>query len=441
MVSKYERPAQRSLLRRIAGRATQELRNLGRRVSNFGLYPIAWILSKLSATRYVSLANHRIGHLALDTDCFFKEMALAATSQEANMQEVVALTRETEPCNPALMEYWKTYAEQNGIRLLDGRDHPFLRRLSSLSPTGIPTVYNTGISVSAVLAGRDFRMIRGIGKSSYQVYHDWGDRHPLLSLSNEHRQRCREAMVREWGISESDWFVCLHNREAGWDRMIDSDAKAGKKDFRNSDIATYQLAAKAVAEAGGWVIRMGDSTMTRLAAAGWERTIDYAHSGLKSDWMDLFLCANARFFLGTNSGLFALSTVFGVPSAMCNLVPMTGMALLKGDLCVPKLLRSRETGRLVPFPEILQSQYHLSNNGDLYDHWGLEIIDNTPEEIADLALEAMAKLDGSFEEHEEDDELQIALLGLIGEGHMCYQSASEFATSFLRRHRDLVLPS
>ena len=47
--------------------------------------------------------------------------------------------------------------------------------------------------------------------------------------------------------------------------------------------------------------------------------IDYACSDLRSDWMDIFLCAQCRFFIGCQSGLSAVPSVFGVPVVMTDL--------------------------------------------------------------------------------------------------------------------------
>ena len=51
---------------------------------------------------------------------------------------------------------------------------------------------------------------------------------------------------------------------------------------------------------GGWVIRIGDSNLSPLPALA--NFFDYCRSEMRADWMDIFLLANCRFMLGTNSG-------------------------------------------------------------------------------------------------------------------------------------------
>ncbi|MGH6682132.1 MAG: TIGR04372 family glycosyltransferase [Bradyrhizobium sp.] len=48
------------------------------------------------------------------------------------------------------------------------------------------------------------------------------------------------------------------------------------------------------------------------------RAADYAHSGFKSDLMDIHLIRNARAFIGTTSGLTNVAVSLGIPSAIVN---------------------------------------------------------------------------------------------------------------------------
>ncbi len=398
-----------------------------RRVTNFLFYPASLLLGRVFGIRIANLRSHRIGHLAMDVDCFLKECILDG----ANSKTFGAIY-DPVPCNSAMLDYWISSFPD---RILTGPKAQIAGRLGEIEPSRYPMIYNSAVPVPAILQGDDFRDIRPLGSSVYHVYTRWGDRLPLVQLTKEHRERGRD-ILKQWGIGKDDWFVCLHARESGWDAIVDDADKARRKSFRNSDINTYRIATETIAKAGGWCIRMGDSSMTRLPA--WERTIDYAHSTAKADWMDLFLCADSRFFLGTNSGLFGVACVFGVPCALCNLVPMTGMPVGSRDIGIGKLLKHRSSGELISFPEILETKYHLSNNGDLYDLWDLDYIDNSEEEIGDLASEMIQRLDGSFEESENDRDMQNHMLKMINQRHMCHMLSSQFATTFLRRHSALV---
>lgn len=48
----------------------------------------------------------------------------------------------------------------------------------------------------------------------YVIDARWGRRRPLLRLRDAHRQR-GEAVLRELGMPQDAWFVCVHAREGG----------------------------------------------------------------------------------------------------------------------------------------------------------------------------------------------------------------------------------
>jgi putative glycosyltransferase (TIGR04372 family) len=96
------------------------------------------------------------------------------------------------------------------------------------------------------------------------------------------------------GLPENSWFVCLHVRESGFR------GDKGRRERRNSNILNYIPAIKEITSRGGWVVRLGDDTMTPLPSM--ENVIDYPFTKYKSDFMDLCLIQNCRFFIGVPSG-------------------------------------------------------------------------------------------------------------------------------------------
>ena len=108
-------------------------------------------------------------------------------------------------------------------------------------------------------------------------------------LAEDDYRVCQEAMS-QMKISSRDWFVCLHVRESGY--------RGDSSINRNSSIENYFKAIKAISDAGGWVVRIGDATMAPLPEM--DRVVDYVHTGFKSEAMDLYLISQCLFFLGTN---------------------------------------------------------------------------------------------------------------------------------------------
>jgi len=97
---------------------------------------------------------------------------------------------------------------------------------------------------------------------------------------------------RRMSLPDDAWFVCLHVREGGWHKDL--------MDERNASIGNYLEAIREVTSRGGWVVRMGDASMTRLPPM--ERVIDYPFTPSKSYAMDLYLIAECRAYIGMQSG-------------------------------------------------------------------------------------------------------------------------------------------
>jgi len=114
------------------------------------------------------------------------------------------------------------------------------------------------------------------------------------------------------GMLETDWYVCLHVREAGFRD------DAGRREYRNSNICNYIKAIKEITSRGGYVVRMGDNTMLRLP--NMERVIDYPFTDYNNDVNDLLLIKYCFFYLGTQSGILDVANLFFKNVLLTNMV-------------------------------------------------------------------------------------------------------------------------
>jgi len=253
-------------------------------------------------------------------------------------------------------------------------------------------------------------------------------RHPLLGVSAELVARGRAELER-LGVPSDAWFACLHVRELGfW---------AERNDPTNSPrvarVESYFPALRAIVSAGGYVVRLGDPSMRPLPPMG--GVVDYALSDAKSDWMDVFLSASCRFLVGTNSALYQTAISFGVPAVATNWMPLSSFPMQRRDIVLPKLLRSRDSGRMLTFADMLALPRDVWS-GYLYQHHGLDVVDNTADEILEAVDEMLAKLAGVWPNIEaraarEERFKRIAV------SH-CVQVNGAIAAGFLARHADLL---
>lgn len=268
--------------------------------------------------------------------------------------------------------------------------------------------------------------------ASAEIFRAWEEagRAPLLTLSEAEMKKGR-ACLRELGVPDGAWFVCLHVRESGFKQEQGYNAVEG---VLSAEIGTYLPAIRAVTERGGWVIRIGDQKMQPLPPM--PGAIDYAHSALKSDWMDVFLLGACRFLIGTSSGPAYIPPLFGVPCALTNWLP-TGQRPFNGrDIYIPRLYHAGFPPRMLSFAEIMAPPVGYALGYVHAEELGLAPVPNTPEEIREVVSEMLDRLDGALSYTEMDEALQSAF-DAVAETNLCIGNARA-GRAFLRRYRHLL---
>jgi putative glycosyltransferase (TIGR04372 family) len=194
---------------------------------------------------------------------------------------------------------------------------------------------------------------------------------------------------------------------------------------------------EAIVKRGGWVVRMGDPTMKKLPHM--EHVVDYAHLKIKSDWMDIFLSASCRFFLGSNSGPHYAAAVFGVPGAIANYSPMSiSLSYGTNDIGIPKLVWSIRENRYLTFGEVFAdpiSNYRLDS---LFTKAGVKVVENSPEDITGLAMEMFDRIENKASYTGEDEILQESFKSLMNPSHYSYGAISRVGRDFLRKYKHLL---
>lgn len=176
--------------------------------------------------------------------------------------------------------------------------------------------------------------------------------------------------LRKRGIGDSDWFVCIHVRELGY---YDD---AHTLTPRCASIERYGEAITAITEAGGWVIRVGDPTMTPLPTT--PRVLDLAIDQPPSAGRLMsYVTASCRFFICMQSGPHDTAMLFGRPRLIMNMYsPAFGLPFLPSDAGVFKYVSSMQTGEsLTPAEQLGSLDFfgphgHMSVGGSRYTELG-----------------------------------------------------------------------
>ena len=385
--------------------------------------------SAYAGSTQIRVLNHSwfiaIGHVAM-MDFYFKNILLQR--QQRPSRVLIPMSPNHIPGRLVAYRYAKYGAEfcrPYEVELAhDKLAAPLDLKWSQLAPEAHNAVYDTFWEYEA--HGRCDLYTHAVAE--IQAQWEQEERPPLVALDETERAALAH-LKRQLGIPEDDWFVCLHVRETGfhrrWNELYPS--------ARDAKIEDYRQAVEAIASRGGWVVRVGDPSMKRAPEA--ERLIDYVHSPFKSELADLLLVTGCRFFLGTNSGFATVPGIFGVPCVLTNWVPIKLPLWFGQDLMIPKLLWDREQGRYLSFTEMFTTD--LGGIQNIRDFpLGIDVHDNSPQEIAGVVVEMIETLDGVRAPSAGDERLQQQYFKLAVENGS--YKGSRIGRDFLSAHRDLL---
>ncbi|HOD12728.1 MAG TPA: TIGR04372 family glycosyltransferase [Candidatus Omnitrophota bacterium] len=359
--------------------------------------------------KFIPISTMAIGHLAGELDCYIKEGILDLRPQ----YRAVLLALKKDVVNQYFLGYWR-----KRILIIQ---NPILCILLSPFCRSMLTRYRVEKYFCGHFENASFP----------EIQRKYYGRPPILSLTNFDRNRGWK-VLRNLGLPSDAWFACVHCRENGFGMH------KNKETLRNVDINNYLSAMQEIVDRGGWVIRVGDPTMKSIPKM--RNVIDYAHLSVKSDWMDVFLCASCKFFLGSNSGLSNLASVFGVLTAAANISGPISAILPYGpdDIAIPKLIWSIKENRYLSFKEIFSTSIGNFRTDSLYKEHSIIAVENSSEDVKGLAIEALEKVNGLVNYSEEDHCLQERFKSLMNETHYSYGAVSRVGAKFLQKYQYLL---
>ena len=322
--------------------------------------------------------------------------------------------------NTTMLKYWKQY-----ITVID--DEMVVRQLSPLKKyIGMDSCMVANLNGKAVY----IEHAKGIVQKEWERQ----NRQPLFKLSSEDEEWGWE-YLKKIGIPKGSWFVCIHVRDAGY-KTGSYQNKEAYDSYRNADIVTYELAIREIVKRGGYVIRVGDPNMKPFISM--DRYFDYAHSNIRSNRMDIFLFSQCRFFVGVSSGPVLTPVLFGVPVVMTNFAPMSGRPHAGNCIFIPKMIWLKRENRYAGFHEVLSSDLGRMFSSHGYEEKEADLIDNSPEDIRDVVVEMMDRLDGTEIYSKEDENRQRAITELY-QKYSGYGDMGRIGNAFINKYANLCM--
>ena len=369
--------------------------------------------------RIGALRSDRIGHFAGNTEMFLCEKEAGIDKPSQAFLDLYYMGGSV--CNEQLAKMWRRIIPVLPFWLL----HPVVR-VNRLIPEGVIHEHNCYSH-----GGRD----------AYNLL----DRFPPhLQFTGDEETR-GALFLRSMGIPPDAPFVCLNVRDSAYLQTHIKEYDWSYHNFRDSDIQNYVLAAEELAERGYFVIRMGAKVHASLKSDH-PKVIDYATNGMRSDFMDIYLGAKCAFCLTTGTGWDEIPHQFRRPIAYVNLVPIGGMSSSSSMLLtITKRHVLKKTKKELTLEEIFSYGVGSSGVASEFKSKGIKLIENTPEDIRDVAVEMVERLNDTWQPHKDDEVLQQRFLEIFSnnakkqEGKILHgDMRARFGASFLRNNKGWV---
>ena len=371
---------------------------------------LARLLRPLVLIRFGRVVSQRIGYFAFDPEVYLS--ARDARLQGCRVADLLYFTLPV--CNRQLALMWRRVLPITG----------FARALERANRWFPGAARHQAVLCQP--AGRD---LQGILQRTA----------PHLVFTAQERAQGWTAL-RALGIEPGAPFVCFHARDQAYLEWSYQDRDWAYHTYRNVEIRDLLPALEELTRRGYLGVRMGAVVEEALPAAH-PRIIDYSMTG-RTELLDIFLAAHCRFFLSDPSGIIALPMVFRRPVAVVNLMPFEYIhSWGPQDLSIPKKLWLRAERRWLTFREILASGIgrHFQRT-EQFDQAGIDVVDNTPEEITAVALEMDARLAGTWQPAPEDEERQRRFWALFAGSPLHGVIRARIGAEFLRQHAHLLEP-
>ncbi len=273
------------------------------------------------------------------------------------------------------------------------------------------------------------------------------DRYPPHLKFNAEEEARGETGLRAIGIPPGARFVCLTVRDSAYLDAHMPTVDWAYHNYRDSNIQNYVLAAEALADRGYFVVRMGARVREPIRSSH-PRIIDYAVNGKRDDFLDIYLAAKCDFCVSGGSGFTAVPLVFRRPIVYVNVAALGYLCTYSTKFIgITKHHFSIRENRELTLRQIFSRGVGLAVRTSDYEAEGIRLVENTPEEIRDVVVEMVERLNNTWQPHEDDEALQRRFWGIfpadvvdVRWGRPLHGTIrSRFGSTFLRQNREWLM--
>ena len=350
-------------------------------VLSFPILIILYIIKPWVLVRFNNLQSSRIGHFTVNTELYCCKKSLGINQPK---QTYIDLFYLKDVCNYQVAKMWKRV-----LKILPS----FL-----LSP-----LHNTNQFLSKFIVQFKIHEVENIHDSDRDIYDLFEKTEPHLQFTPEEKDHCKREF-NNFGLTEKSKFVCLIVRDSAYLNHWIENKDWKYHDYRNWNINNFVLAAEELTRRGYFVFRMGKKVLQPFPSSN-PMIIDYANSDFKSDFMDIYLGSKCSFCITTGVGYDGIPYIFRRPILWID-VPIYDLPTYSDKfLLLTKHHIWKKDKRKLTLLEILSNVPHCFRHQD-FDDKGVELIENSPEEIKDIVIEMIDRLERKWLPDKNDEILQ-----------------------------------
>jgi putative glycosyltransferase (TIGR04372 family) len=386
--------------------------------------------------RWQELYSSRIGEFAATTELYCCERDAGINSPSQKYIDLFCLKKYV--CNKQMEKMWR-------------------RSLIILPRWLIISLFRVNRFINIFVSGGIYHEVDHLSEhmdkslsSTHNIHNLLGQYQTHISFNDEEELR-GIFFLNDFGLPAGAKFVCFTIRDSAYlDRHIAKENMLATNrwkyhSFRDGDIDKYVLAAEELARRGYYVFRMGVKVLKPFKSAN-PKIIDYANSKMRSDFMDIYLGAKCKFCISTDTGIDQISRIFQKPIAYIFVPLGYPYVCNKNNLLITKHHIHKEKNKKLNLSEIFSQNLSLSFRSEEFELNKIELQENSPNEIRDLAIEMDERLNDNWDETNEDKLLQKKFWSLFNENMQKLnlkkpihgKIKARFGAKYLRENQDFI---
>ena len=378
--------------------------------------PFALLIRLLKPIIFIRIGNlnaSKIGPLSARPELYLCEKEKGIQPQ--NSYDLFIISEDNLICNGQLLKMWK-------------------RKL---------TVFNFLTPIYKV-----FKWLSLFNDHLIEVTNAARDVHGLLDVSNIHLEFLTEEIknakieLSKMGIKVTDNYVLIINRGQKYLDEYLSGTDFSYHEHRNVSINDFIPIAEKLTSNENYVIRVGHIVSDLLETTN-PKIIDYDHCGFRTELLDIYLAATCRYIIGTDSGYLGVpGYIFRRPVVFVDFPNFEFIPpFLSSWLIIFKKYWLINEKRFMNISEILKSGVGRCQSSHVFKDSGIEVVNNTPDEIVDVVMEMEGKINGTWQMTNEDEDLQKRFWSYFQSNDLHNPDGrirGRIGANFLRQNRELL---